>query len=61
MSTNRPDRPTIREGRAALREARAELNRISDRDRDETDAYLEANARVAAIEDSLPWIAREWP
>ena len=47
--------------RASLAVARAELLRVSERDGEETDDYLAANREVAAIEDSMPWLLREWP
>lgn len=47
-----------RKARAGLRAARRELARISERDREETDAYLDANARVIRAEKRLPWWKR---
>ncbi|MFI6238322.1 hypothetical protein ACIBEF_00420 [Micromonospora sp. NPDC050795] len=46
---------------AAIKEhkdARAELERISRRDRAETDAFLDANDRVIAAEKNIPWYRR---
>ncbi len=40
------------------RAARADLDRISRRDRTETDAYLAANDRVAEAERNVPWWRR---
>lgn len=39
-------------------EAKAELERITKRDRAETDAYLAANDRVAAAAKSVSWWRR---
>lgn len=44
----------IREHKAA----RAELERVSKRDREETDAYLVANQRVIDAEKNVPWYRR---
>ncbi|RAN92673.1 hypothetical protein GAR05_06165 [Micromonospora saelicesensis] len=46
---------------AAIKEhkdARAELERVSRRDRAETDAFLDANDRVIAAEKNVPWYRR---
>lgn len=40
------------------KEARAELERISRRDRAETDAFLDANDRVIAAEKNVSWWRR---
>lgn len=40
------------------RAARRELERISRRDRTETDDYLAANSRVAEAERRVPWWRR---
>jgi hypothetical protein len=53
----------IRQGRAELKKARADLARVSDRDkrhgiRDETPQYLRANRAVLDAEKKLPWWAR---
>ncbi|MFE9192075.1 hypothetical protein ACFYL6_20965 [Micromonospora sp. NPDC007208] len=40
------------------KDARAELERISRRDRAETDAFLDANDRVIAAEKNVPWYRR---
>ena len=47
-----------RANRSKLTEARAELLRVSERDRDETPEYLAAIASAAEIQDSLPWWQR---
>lgn len=49
------------EKKAAIREhkaARRELERISRRDRYESDAYLDANSRVIKAEKNIPWWRR---
>ena len=38
--------------------AKAELERVSKRDRAETDAYLAANRRVIETEKDVPWYRR---
>jgi hypothetical protein len=40
---------------AELRAARAELERVSRRDREETEDYFRANARVVEAEKHVPW------
>ena len=40
------------------REALAELERVSRRDRAETDDYLAANRRVIETEKNVPWYRR---
>lgn len=47
-----------REDRDAYKAARAELERISERDREETDDYLAANHAVIEAEKKLPWWQR---
>ena len=47
-----------RKARAAYRAARRQLAIVSERDREETDAYLDANARVIRAEKRLPWWKR---
>ena len=47
-----------RKARAALRAAREELARISDRDRCESDDFLDANDAVIEAEKPLPWWKR---
>jgi hypothetical protein len=42
------------EARAAHREARGDLDRVSRRDREETDEFLAANRRVIEAEQALP-------
>ena len=53
----------IRQGRAELKQARAELARVSERDKrrgvhDETPQYRSANRAVLNAEKKLPWWAR---
>lgn len=38
--------------------AREDLERVSKRDREETDDYLAANARVVEAEKHVPWWRR---
>src|SRR5688500_16792961 len=38
--------------------ARAELERVSKRDREETPAYVEANAKVHELAEQVPWYRR---
>ncbi|MEU4399802.1 hypothetical protein [Micromonospora orduensis] len=47
-----------RKARAALRAARRELERVSAGITEETDEYLDANARVIRAEKRLPWWKR---
>jgi hypothetical protein len=44
--------------RQQLKAARRELERVSKQSREETPEYLAANAKVAGLEDSLPWWQR---
>lgn len=43
---------------AEYREAKAELERISKRDRYESNDYLRQNRRVAELEQQIPWHRR---
>ena len=56
--TEWPMSPATRAARAELVAARAELAAVSDRDREETDAYLAANDAVIAAERPLKWWQR---
>jgi len=47
-----------RKARAAYRAARRELERVSSGIAEETDEYLDANARVIRAERRLPWWKR---
>jgi hypothetical protein len=42
----------------AYKAARANLEHVSKRDREETDAYLEANQAVIEAEKNIPWWRR---
>ena len=48
------DANAVREYKAA----KAELERVSRRDPDETDDFLKANRRVAEAKKSVPWVRR---
>jgi len=44
-----------KEARKEYKNARANLNRVSRRDKSETDAYLVANKRVIKAEKNVKW------
>jgi hypothetical protein len=46
------------EDRAELKAARADLTRIADRDREESDDFVAANDRVIDAEQNVPWTGR---
>lgn len=51
-------KPETDQAVAAYKKARAELERVSRRDRTESDDYLAANARVGETAVRLPWWRR---
>ncbi len=62
MTTEKEENTAMSKNKKQARDehknAKAELERVSKRDRAETDAYLKANKRVAETEKHVPWWRR---
>lgn len=46
------------EARTTYRAAKGDLERVTKRDRTDSDAYLDANSAVIKAEQNLPWYRR---